>query len=69
MDAGSGAVLQARNADTATYPASLTKMMTLMLTFEALERGTLRLTQTLVVSRHAASMPPSRLSLAPGRTP
>lgn len=68
MDAGSGAVLQARNADTATYPASLTKMMTLMLTFEALDRGTLRLNQTLVVSRHAASMPPSRLSLAPGST-
>ena len=68
MDAGSGRVLQARNADTLTYPASLTKMMTLMLTFEALDRGTLRLNQSLVVSRHAASMPPSRLWLAPGST-
>ena len=68
MDAGSGRVLQARNADTLTYPASLTKMMTLMLTFEALDRGTLRLNQRLVVSRHAASMPPSRLWLAPGST-
>ncbi len=68
MEAGSGKVLQARNADTPTYPASLTKMMTLMLTFEALDRGTLRPDQRLVVSRHAASMPPSRLWLAPGST-
>ena len=68
MDAQSGKVLRARNADTLTYPASLTKMMTLMLTFEALERGTLRLNQSLVVSQHAASMPPSRLWLAPGST-
>ena len=68
MDADSGKVLRARNADRLTYPASLTKMMTLMLTFEALDRGTLRLNQSLVVSRHAASMPPSRLWLAPGST-
>lgn len=68
MEAGSGKVLQARNADTLTYPASLTKMMTLMLTFEALDRGTLRRDQRLVVSQHAASMPPSRLWLAPGST-
>ncbi|ALG75647.1 hypothetical protein VY88_27950 [Azospirillum thiophilum] len=68
MEADSGKVLQARNADTLTYPASLTKMMTLMLTFEALDRGTLRPDQRLVVSQHAASMPPSRLWLAPGST-
>ena len=68
MEAESGKVLRARNADTLTYPASLTKMMTLMLTFEALDRGTLRLNQRLVVSRHAASMPPSRLWLSPGST-
>ncbi|CBS91623.1 D-alanyl-D-alanine carboxypeptidase family protein [Azospirillum lipoferum] len=68
MEAGSGKVLRARNADTLTYPASLTKMMTLMLTFEALDRGTLRPDQRLVVSKHAASMPPSRLWLAPGST-
>lgn len=68
MEAGSGKILRARNADTLTYPASLTKMMTLMLTFEALDRGTLRPDQRLVVSQHAASMPPSRLWLAPGST-
>ncbi|SMF44186.1 D-alanyl-D-alanine carboxypeptidase [Azospirillum oryzae] len=68
MDAHSGKVLRAHNADRLTYPASLTKMMTLMLTFEALDRGALRLNQRLVVSRHAASMPPSRLWLAPGST-
>ncbi|PWC40903.1 hypothetical protein TSO352_00140 [Azospirillum sp. TSO35-2] len=66
MDAGSGAVLQARNADQPTFPASLTKMMTLMLTFEALDRGALRLDQPLAVSRRAASMPPSRLWLSAG---
>lgn len=68
MDAHSGKVLRAHNADRLAYPASLTKMMTLMLTFEALDRGALRLNQRLVVSRHAASMPPSRLWLAPGST-
>ncbi|AWB08164.1 D-alanyl-D-alanine carboxypeptidase (plasmid) [Azospirillum humicireducens] len=68
MEAGSGKILRARNADTLTYPASLTKMMTLMLTFEALDRGTLRPDQRLVVSQHAAAMPPSRLWLAPGGT-
>ncbi|MBP2300827.1 D-alanyl-D-alanine carboxypeptidase family protein [Azospirillum picis] len=68
MDADSGKILQARNADTPTYPASLTKMMTLMLTFEALDGGRLRLAQPLMVSRHAASMPPSRLWLASGGT-
>ncbi|KAA0684240.1 D-alanyl-D-alanine carboxypeptidase family protein [Roseomonas genomospecies 6] len=68
MDAQSGRVLDSENADTPTYPASLTKMMTLLLTFEALERGTLRLDQELPVSRHATNQKPSRLNLAVGST-
>ncbi|MGR0188152.1 serine hydrolase [Azospirillum aestuarii] len=68
MDAQSGRVLDSENADTLTYPASLTKMMTLLLTFEALERGTLRLDQELPVSRHATNQKPSRLNLAVGST-
>jgi len=68
MDARTGRVIDSSNADVVTYPASLTKMMTLLLTFEALDRGTLRLDQELPVSAHAAAQKPSRLDLAPGST-
>jgi D-alanyl-D-alanine carboxypeptidase len=66
IDARSGAVLHAENADRWVYPASLTKMMTLYMVFEALDRGDLALDQRLVVSRHAQSMPPSELGLRRG---
>src|SRR3546814_12504379 len=66
VDAESGHVLHAVNADTRNYPASLTKMMTLYLVFEALEAGKLKLSKTLTVSAHAASMPPSNLRLRTG---
>jgi D-alanyl-D-alanine carboxypeptidase len=68
MDARTGKVLRARNADVHTYPASLTKMMTLLLTFEALDRGRLKAGQRLRVSHRAASMSPSRLGLPAGST-
>ncbi|WP_448205952.1 D-alanyl-D-alanine carboxypeptidase family protein [Azospirillum sp. sgz302134] len=68
MDAQSGRVIDSENADTATYPASLTKMMTLLLTFEALDRGTLHLDQELPVSRNACNQKPSRLGVVPGGT-
>jgi len=68
VDADSGQVLYAVNADTRNYPASLTKMMTLYLVFEALEKGTLKLDQKLTVSRRAAGMPPSKLGLKEGDT-
>lgn len=64
----SGEVLYEKNADTLNYPASLTKMMTLYLAFEALEAGRLHLDQPLTVSRRAAAMPPSKLGLKPGTT-
>ena len=68
MDAQSGRVIDSSNADTVTYPASLTKMMTLLLTFEALERGALRLDQNLPVSHNAVRQKPSRLNVAAGST-
>src|ERR1700735_3519102 len=43
IDADSGRIIESENADAPRYPASLTKMMTLYLTFEALQKGTLRL--------------------------
>jgi D-alanyl-D-alanine carboxypeptidase len=66
VDAGTGEVLHEVNADVRRYPASLTKIMTLYLTFEALERGRLRLDERMPVSYHAAHQPPSRLGLHPG---
>jgi D-alanyl-D-alanine carboxypeptidase len=68
IDAQTGEPLFVRHADDRRYPASLTKMMTLYLTFEALQQGRVRTTDVLTVSRHAASMPPSKLGLAAGQT-
>ncbi|HEV7370165.1 D-alanyl-D-alanine carboxypeptidase family protein [Arenibaculum sp.] len=68
LDPATGAVLHAHNADVPTQPASLTKIMTLFLAFDALERGELRLDQRLPVSRRAAGMAPSRLGVPAGKT-
>ncbi len=68
VDADTGEILYARNADQRRYPASLTKMMTLYMTFEALEQGRLRLDQPLKVSKRAAGQTPSRLGLKAGQT-
>src|SRR5215831_6195748 len=66
LEADTGRVLSEINADAITYPASLTKMMTLYLTFEALNAGTLRVDQYLPVSSEAASKAPTKLHLIPG---
>ena len=58
MDARTGKVLHSRNADTRLHPASLTKMMTLYVVFDAVERGEIDLDQKVRISRHAASEPP-----------
>ncbi len=68
LDADTGRVLSENNADAVTYPASLTKMMTLYLTFEALNTGRLQLDQRLPVSVNAASKEPTKLGLRPGDT-
>lgn len=67
IDEETGEVLHETNADTRNHPASLTKMMTLYLTFKALEDGHLTLDQRLQVSRHATSMVPSKLGLKTGQ--
>lgn len=68
VDAASGEVLFGRFADSRRYPASITKVMTLYLTFEALAEGKVKLTDTVTVSPRAASQPPSKLGLAAGQT-
>ncbi|WP_374596884.1 serine hydrolase [Brevundimonas sp.] len=68
VDAETGEVLFARNADARRYPASITKLMTLYLTFESLSKGDVKLTDTLTISIRAASEPPSKLGLAAGQT-
>jgi D-alanyl-D-alanine carboxypeptidase len=64
IDANTGHVLHAASADAPRYPASLTKMMTLYLAFEEIERGRLSYGTKIRVSQEAASAPPSKLNLA-----
>jgi D-alanyl-D-alanine carboxypeptidase len=66
VDAQTGQVLLARRPDARAHPASLTKLMTLYLTFERLRDGKLSLDQRLRVSRHAASQQPTKLYLQAG---
>ncbi|WP_282757447.1 D-alanyl-D-alanine carboxypeptidase family protein [Komagataeibacter saccharivorans] len=66
VDAKSGAVLSQQDPDLRRYPASLTKLMTLYLTFKAVRTGQVTLDQVMPVSAHAASMEPSKLGLRPG---
>lgn len=66
VDDGTGKVTEAVNADSPRYPASLTKLMTLYVTFEALRDHRITLDQQVPVSEHAASQEPSKLGLVPG---
>lgn len=66
MDARTGEVLHSRNADTRLHPASLTKMMTLYVAFEAIERGEITLDTKVRVSKSAAAEPASKLYLKAG---
>ncbi len=68
IDANDGRVLESANADLPRYPASLTKMMTLYLTFEALDDGRFTLDQPLSVSARAAAQAPTKLGLRAGQT-
>jgi D-alanyl-D-alanine carboxypeptidase len=63
MDAETGKILQETNADTRNYPASLTKMMTLYLVFDALKSGRLKLIDRLKVTAKATRQPSSKLGL------
>lgn len=66
MDAKTGKVLFEYNADEALPPASVTKIMTLLLVFEAIDNGVIKLTDMVSVSEHAASMGGSQIYLEPG---
>ncbi|GAA6209462.1 D-alanyl-D-alanine carboxypeptidase family protein [Cognatishimia sp. WU-CL00825] len=67
VDARSGKVLHSRNADTRLHPASLTKMMTLYIAFEAVKNGELTMDTKVRISSKAASEPPSKLGLKAGQ--
>ena len=67
MDARTGEVLHARNADTRLHPASLTKMMTLYIAFQAIQRGEITLDTEVTVTANATAEPPSKLGLRTGQ--
>ena len=67
MDARTGKVLHSRNADTRLHPASLTKMMTLYIVFEAVRNGEISLDTKIKISRNATAEPPSKLGLRTGQ--
>ncbi len=68
MEANTGTVLFEQNADAALPPASVTKIMTLLLVMEDIDAGKIKLTDTVTVSAHAASMGGSQVYLKEGET-
>ena len=65
-DMDSGKIIYAERENDLNYPASLTKIMTLYLTFDALEHGRLKLDQNLIVSKAAAAAAPVKIGLSAG---
>lgn len=68
MEASTGTILYEKDAHTRRHPASITKIMTLILIFDALEKGSIQLTDTVTVSEHAAGMGGSQVFLEAGET-
>ena len=68
VDAKTGEVLYEQNADAHRYPASITKIMTMYLAFEALADHRLSFDDRLTISPHAAAQQPSKVGLRPGQT-
>lgn len=68
MDADTGLILHQENASKQAHPASLTKMMTLLMVFDALENRQLKLSDRIRFSKHSAGMPPSKIGLKAGST-
>lgn len=66
LDAGTGTVIYEKNSHDKLPPASITKIMTMLLTVEALDAGTLKLTDKVRASEYAASMGGSQIFLEPG---
>ncbi|SNS52703.1 D-alanyl-D-alanine carboxypeptidase [[Luteovulum] sphaeroides subsp. megalophilum] len=67
MDARTGETLYETNSETRLHPASLTKMMTLYITFQAIQRGEISLDSLVTVTKNAAAEPPSKLGLKSGQ--
>ncbi|WP_312166460.1 serine hydrolase [Phenylobacterium sp.] len=68
VDAKTGEVMYAKRADSPRYPASITKVMTLYLAFEALAAGRIQLDDPVVISPRAAAQAPTKLGLRPGES-
>ncbi|USO01214.1 MAG: serine hydrolase [Alphaproteobacteria bacterium] len=68
VDINTGRVYHAQNADSYVHPASLTKMMTLYMLFEALDKGEIRMDSSIRFSRNAARKPRSNLGVRAGQT-
>jgi D-alanyl-D-alanine carboxypeptidase len=68
VDANSDTVISQENADRLLHPASMSKLMTLYLTFEALEAGRITMQRSFPVSAHAESMSPTKLGLVAGQS-
>lgn len=68
MEASTGQVIYEKDADTPRPPASVTKIMTLLLIFDAISEGKITLEDTVTTSEHAASMGGSQVFLEPGET-
>ncbi len=68
IDMDNQEIIHARQIDEPRFPASLTKVMTLYLTFEALDQGRLKIDQRLPVSAYAANQPPTKLGLKSGQS-
>ena len=66
MEASTGTVIYEKDADTARPPASVTKVMTMLLIFDALEAGSIHLEDEVTTSEYAASMGGSQVFLEPG---
>lgn len=68
MEAKSGTVIYEKDSDTSRHPASITKIMTMILIFDALDEGKIKLDDMVTVSDYAASMGGSQVFLEPGET-
>lgn len=67
-EASTGRVIYEKNADESLHPASITKIMTLLIIFDAIDDGSIAPEDTVTVSEHAASMGGSQVFLEPGET-
>lgn len=68
MESSTGQIIYEKDSHTSLHPASITKIMTMILIFDALEKGTITLEDTVTVSDYAASMGGSQVFLEPGET-